>query len=51
VNLVLLVTSLLLYVTLIPTLGLQGAAAGTSAGLLLAALLGYHEVAEHAIRP
>jgi O-antigen/teichoic acid export membrane protein len=44
VNVVLLVASVVTYVTLIPVIGVYGGAIGTSAGLSLAALLGYWEV-------
>ena len=44
VNAVLLLTSLLLYLSLIPVLGVYGGAIGTSIGLAVAAVLGYLEV-------
>jgi O-antigen/teichoic acid export membrane protein len=44
VNAVLLATSLALYLSLIPTLGVYGGAIGTSVGLAVAAILGYLEV-------
>jgi O-antigen/teichoic acid export membrane protein len=44
VNVVLVVTSVVLYLALIPTLGLNGGAIGTSVGLLVAAILGYRAV-------
>jgi O-antigen/teichoic acid export membrane protein len=44
VNAVLLVTSLALYLTLIPMFGVYGGAIGTSVGLSVAAILGYLEV-------
>jgi O-antigen/teichoic acid export membrane protein len=43
VNLALLLTSLLLYLSLIPLIGVYGGAIGTSIGLLVAAVLGYQE--------
>jgi O-antigen/teichoic acid export membrane protein len=44
VNGVLLLTSLVLYLSLIPMLGVYGGAIGTSVGLAVAAVLGYLEV-------
>ena len=44
VNFLLLVTSVALYVSLIPMIGVYGGAIGTSVGLGLAAVLGYREV-------
>lgn len=44
INLILLAASVTMYLTLIPAIGLYGGAIGTSAGMLLAALLGYREV-------
>lgn len=44
VNAFLLVTSVALYVSLIPVIGVYGGAIGTSVGLALAAVLGYREV-------
>ena len=44
VNVFLLVTSVAIYVTLIPAIGVYGGAIGTSVGLALAAVLGYREV-------
>jgi O-antigen/teichoic acid export membrane protein len=50
VNLALLVLSVLIYLSLIPAIGVYGGAIGTSAGLVVAAFLGYWEVAR-ASRP
>ena len=44
INLVMLAVSVALYLWLIPSVGVYGGALGTSAGLVLAALLGYREV-------
>jgi O-antigen/teichoic acid export membrane protein len=44
VNVFLLITSVAIYVTLIPVIGVYGGAIGTSVGLALAAVLGYREV-------
>jgi O-antigen/teichoic acid export membrane protein len=44
VNVALLLISLLLYLSLIPVIGVYGGAIGTSVGLLVAAVLGYQEV-------
>ncbi|MGH3119185.1 MAG: lipopolysaccharide biosynthesis protein [Gaiellales bacterium] len=44
VNFALLALSVVLYVSLIPAIGVYGGAIGTSVGLLVAALLGYWEV-------